>query len=360
MREVLVKANELEYKQGLDQINLLEIDVPHYWLTLTVRATGGFRLPVPEVRVDNVQLISKSNEEYKAKIEGLVAESAQAAYDESKIVIFDLLRYLALLGDDAAFGLITEVGHVACRNMNLEAEPVPASLPAPKFESINGVVPDEGQEILGQQIDPDESKRRTGVVLVHHATAAVLPGKDRFDELCRFFLLRSTTPKRLQLALSVLYDATFAKEYANAFAQTYTALEILFSHLRPSATILKTVMKRTNGLNKGDKKRTAEFKQDFFNFLDRWGYQPREALRSFEYMNGARSVSDVDIVMLYFKNLGLEVVKEDVRSWQRIRGKFVHSHEVEEGEVASMKLCRKVVREAMVLELRALHDNDLS
>ncbi len=221
--------------------------MPRYRFILPARAIGAYRLPDGGLTADGVTLIPAVAPGYTAKVEGILAENAALAYERAQEVAEHLFGYLALLGEHAAFILDGREG-VRARNVDLEENPIPAEKPPPPFESIGGVITAAGQDYFARLLDPDGGRRRSGAIVIHNAQGILVPGQDRLSELCDLFGHRGTVPARLRVALGIIHDAACAREFANGFAQSFTALEVLTEHLRPP-TVLDGFYQQANDQN---------------------------------------------------------------------------------------------------------------
>jgi hypothetical protein len=146
--------------------------MPRYRFILPVRAIGGYRLPEGGLAAEGIMLTPAVDPGYTARVDDVQADNATLAYGEAQQLAEHLFSYLALLGDDAAFILDGREG-LRARNLDLEENPIPVDQPPPPFESIGGVITVAGQQLMGQLLDPDGSKRRSGTVVIHNAQAVV-------------------------------------------------------------------------------------------------------------------------------------------------------------------------------------------
>ena len=131
---------------------------------------------------------------YTARVDNVQADNVVLAYQHAQGLAEHFFGYLALLGDDAAFILDGKEG-LRARNVDLEENPVPPDQPPPPFESIGGVITEVGQEQVGAMLDPDGSKRRSGIVVVHNAQGLIIPGQERLNQLSELFRHRETAPR---------------------------------------------------------------------------------------------------------------------------------------------------------------------
>jgi hypothetical protein len=327
--------------------------MPRYRFLLPVRAIGGYRLPDAGVVVEDIALSAGVDPAYTARVDNVQAEHAEAAYRLAQDLADYLLSYLALLGEDAAFVIDGREG-LRARNIDLEENPIPTDQPAPRFESIGGVITAAGQGPMAQLLDPDGSKRRTGAVLVHNARGVLVPSQDRLAELCTLFQSRATAPARLQIALGIIHDAACAKEFANGFAQSYTALEVMTEHLKPPSVLDGFYQESIEQNTVGDLpyQTKAAFLVALRAFVEASAIPASQAERISSYVSMTQSVSQVDVFRDYLASLGIDVDRKEVMSWRSMRGALVHASEANEGQHASMRRFRELVRNAVLEELR--------
>lgn len=79
----------------------------------------------------------------------------------------------------------------------------------------------------GYAIGSGGSGRRSGMIVIHNAQAILTPGQDPLTQVCDLFGQRERVPPRLRIALGIIHDTTCSREFANGFAQSFTALEVL-------------------------------------------------------------------------------------------------------------------------------------
>ena len=327
--------------------------MPRYRFILPVRAIGGHRLPEAGVAADCVTLMAGVEPAYTARIDDIQAENAEAAYLAAQHVAEHLFSYLALLGEDAAFILDGREG-VRARNIELEEHPVPSGQPPPPFESIGGAITAAGQEPMGQLLDPDGSKRRSGAVVIHNARAVVVPGQDRLTQLCDLFQSRVTAPPRVRIALGIIHDAACAQEFANGFAQSFTALEVLTDHLKPPSVLDVFYQQANEQGNVADlpHQTKAALLAALRAFLEGTAVPAAQAERISNYASMAQSKSQIDVFREYLAGLGIDAPRATVSEWRGIRGGLVHAAAGNEGQHATMRQFREVVRTAVFEELR--------
>jgi hypothetical protein len=325
--------------------------VPRYRFILPVRAIGGYRLPDGELAAQGITLIPAIEPAYTARVENVQSDKVESAHQEAQRRVEDLLAYLALLGENSAFILD---GREGTRARNMDREDNPANEPPPPFESLFGVITAAGQEPFGQLLDPDGSKRRAGAIVVHNARGVVVPGQDRLTEVVVLFAQRAALPTRLRVAVGILHDAECAREPAGAFAQTFTALEILTEDRHPP-NLLDGFYKQMNEQNRLEGlayKTRAELLAGLRQFLAKASLGSGQIDRLVQYTASTRSVSQIDIFRDYLVGLGIEVARETVSSWRNIRGALVHAAEVGGEQETAMRALRDSVRAAVLEELR--------
>lgn len=327
--------------------------MPRYRFILPVRAIGGFRLPEAGIAAPGVNLVPAVDPAYTARVDNVQAETVVPAYEQAQQLAEQLFGYLALLGEDAAFILDGREG-LRARNIDLEKNPIPADQPPPPFESLGGVITAEGQEPFGEMIDPDGSKRRSGAVAVHNAQAVVVPGQERLTQLVDLFGQRSTAPQRVQIALGIIHDAACARESANGFAQSYTALEVLTEHLRPPTVldVFYQQAKEQDTVGTLQHQTKAALLSGLRDFLVSTSLPAGQADRIRDYASMTQSVSQVDVFCDYLVSLGIQVTRKEVSAWRGIRGALVHAATANEEQTTLMRRFREVVRAAVLEELR--------
>lgn len=326
--------------------------MPRYRFILPVRAVGRYRLPERGVAANPVTITPATPPAYTARVDSVQADNATLAYEQAQQLAEHFFSYLALLGEDAAFILDGREGAQA-RNLDLEENPASAEEPPPPFESVGGVITAAGQDYFGALLDPDGSRRRSGVIVVQNAQAVLVPGQDRLTQLCDLFCRRETVPPRLRIALSIIHDAACARESANGFAQTFTALEVLTDHLRPP-TVLDAFYQQANDQNIVDTlphETKAALLTALREFLTAASLSQAQADRIANYASMTQSVSQVDVFRDYLTGLDIAVTRAEVVTWREIRGALVHAGASAE-QSASMRRCREVVRAAVLEELR--------
>jgi len=327
--------------------------MPRYRFILPVRAIGGYRLPEGGLAADNVALTPSVDPAYTARVDGIQADNATLAYDRAQQLAEHLFSYLALLGEDAAFILDGREG-VRARNVDLEENPVPAEQPPPPFESIGGVITTAGQDYFAALLDPNGGRRRSGAIVIHNTQAVLVPGQDRLTELCDLFGHRGAVPPRVRVALGIIHDAACARELANAFAQSFTALEVLTEYLRPP-TVLDGFYQQVNDQNLVNTlpyQTKAALLTALRGFLTAASLSQAQADRIANYVSLAQSVSQVEVFCDYLTSLSIAVARPEVVTWRNIRGALVHAAALNAEQTASMRRCREVVRAAVLEELR--------
>jgi len=289
---------------------------------------------------------------YSARVDNIQAENVVKAYEQAQGIVEHFFGYLALLGEDAAFILDGKEG-LRARNVDLEENPVPPDQPPP-FESIGGVITEAGQEHFGALLDPDGSKRRSGSVAVHNVQGLVMPGQDRLNHLSELFGLREKTPPRVRIALGIIHDAACARELANGFAQTFTALEVLTEHLKPPTVLddFYDEAKRRGTADGLPYKSKIDLLAALQHFLVGATVPDAQAIRIRDYISMTQSVSQVNVFRDYLMSLGIEVARKEVSEWRKMRGALVHAAANNDEQITSMQRFRGVVRQAMLEELR--------
>jgi hypothetical protein len=323
-----------------------------YRIRMKIRPTGERRLPKSPMTLGCVFIEPNDNGSACVTVEPIKAVSAQSAYDTAHVEVSRMLEYLPLLGSDMGF-LITGLADVSGRNLDLHDRPIPANQPPPLFDCIGGVIPPEGQEAMGALYDLDGSKRRSGYVVVHHLSAIITPGAERVDAIKRLCDSRPVRPRRLELAMAVLHDAACASELSNAFAQTYTALEILIeSNSFPTAVDIALSRSYLNGPEASRQK--AKLRDALLATLKDHGVDGDARARIAEHAMNARSTSQIDLAMDYFEKLGISVARKDVQRWRSLRGGLVHAA-TDAGQYAEiMHEMRRLVANAILQELTNL------
>ncbi len=327
--------------------------MPRYRFILPVRAIGGYRLPEGGLTADRVTLTPAVDPAYSARVDNIQAENVVLAYQHAQKIAEHFFGYLALLGEDAAFILDGKEG-LRARNVDLEENPVPPDQPPPRFESIGGVITEAGQQQFGAMLDPDGSKRRSGIVVVHNAQGLIIPGQERLNQLSELFRHRGTAPARVRIALEIIHDAACAREFANGFAQSYTALEVLTEHLKPPS-VLDVFYQQANEQGTVAAllyETKATLLAALRGFLVAASVPGPQAERISNYASMAQSISQVDVFREYLASLGIEVARAKVSAWRAIRGGLVHAAAGNEEQTASMRRFREVVRVAVLEELQ--------
>ena len=327
--------------------------MPRYRFVLPVRAVGGYRLPEGGLAAEGVTLTPAVDPAYTARVDNVQADNVVLAYELAQGLVEHFFGYLALLGDAAAFILDGKEG-LRARNVDLEENPVPPDQLPPPFESIGGVITEAGQEHVGAMLDPDGSKRRSGVVVVHNLQGLIIPGQDRLNQLSELFGLRETAPPRVRIAIGIIHDAACARELANGFAQSYTALEVLTEHLKPSSVldVFYQQAKEQGNVGSLPHQTKAALLAALRGFLIAASVPEDQAERISNYVSMTQSVSQVDVFRDYLTGLGVDVPREAVSAWRGIRGALVHAAAESEEQIASMHRFREVVRAAVLEELR--------
>jgi hypothetical protein len=329
--------------------------MPRYRLILPVRAIGGYRLPEGDLAADGITLTPAVEPAYTARVDNLQADNVTLAYEQAQQRAEDLIGYLALLGENSAFILDGREG-LRGRNIDLEENPILPDQPVPPFESLFGVITAAGQEPMGQILDPDGSKRRSGAVVVHNAKAVVVPGRDRLAQVVALFAHRVGVPVRLRVAIGILHDAECSREPASGFAQSFTALEVLTENRRPP-TLLDVFYQQANAQNQAEglKYKTKGALLDALReFFTTASLNAGQVDRLVQYTASTQPVSQLDIFRDYLASLGIAVDRERISRWRKIRGALVHAAEVGGEEAAAMRECRDSVRAAVLEELRRM------
>ena len=327
--------------------------MPRYRFTLPVRAIGVYRLSKEGLTADRITLTPTTDPAYAASVDGVQAENATLAYEQAQQLAKHLFSYLALLGENAAF-ILDGLEGTRARNVDLEESPVPPEQPPPPVESIGGSITVFGQDYIAAQFDPDGSGRRSGAIVNLHARAVLIPGQDQITQLCELFGHRETVQPRLRTALGIIHDAACAREFANGFAQSFTALEVLTAHL-PSPTVLDRFYQKANDRNIVDTlphQTAAALLIALRGFLRDASLSQAEAAQIANYVSTTRSVSQVDVFCDYLTSLGIAVTRAEAVKWRDMRGALVHAAAANAEQTDSMRRCREVVRAAVLEELR--------
>lgn len=323
-----------------------------YSIRLKIMPTGAHRLPIEPFRIADFQVLPNTDGSAQVLIEPIEAPNAQHAFDRALAITTRFVEYLALLGSDSGF-MTTGLGDVTARNLDLSENPLPPSQPPPFFESIGGIVTDAGQAFAGQRCDPDGSKRRSGIVLVHNLTLSITPGETRTAELIRLWQRDLTLPRRLQTAIGILHDAACAREPSHAFAQTYTALEVLIE-AEPAKTAVDVAMAENSASQVAPQVRKAALREAMSGVLNEHNLPAALAERMIEHAFNARSVSQIDVAFAYFNRVGIAVDRNSMRDWRALRGALVHAAGEREDSTQVMDAFRRAVTSAVIAELRSI------
>jgi hypothetical protein len=323
-----------------------------YSIRMVIRATGDRRLPKEPFEVGHLKVEPKEDGSAKVIVEPIEALNAQGAFDRALALVTRFAEYLALLGSDTGF-LTTGLGDVGGRNLDFWDSPRPPGEPLPLFDCIGGIITHEGQEAMGGLIDPDGSKRRSGFVVVHHLTPVITPGAERFAEVLRLWERNLALPRRLQTAMGILHDAACAREPSNAFAQTYTALEVLTESV-PTRTAIDAAIAENILLQSSVVTRKTALRKALSSLLEQHNISGEWARRMIEHAMNAHSASQVDIAVDYFKRVGFSVDRNDMKKWRALRGALVHAAADRENTTETIDAFRRVVTSAVLAELRAL------
>lgn len=327
--------------------------VARYRFILPVRAIGGYRLPEGGLTAGGVTLTPATAPAYTARVDDVQADTAALAYERAQQLAELLFSYLAILGEDAAFILDGREG-VRASNLDLEEHPTPADQPPPPFESIGGVITVAGQEYFGALLDPDGNKRRSGAIVIHNAQGAVVPGQERLTHICDLFGHPGTIRESVRIALGIIHDAACAREPANGFAQSFTALEVLTGHLQPP-TVLNAFFQQAfdeNTINALPHQTKGALLEALRGWLTAASLSPAQAERIANYASMTRSVSQVDVFLNYVTGLGIAVTRAEVVTWRDVRGALVHAAAANAEQAEAMRRCREVVRAAVLEELQ--------
>jgi len=219
-----------------------------------------------------------------------------------------------------------------------------------------------GQEMLAAQLDPDESRRREGRILVFNTQPTVIPRAERVDELCALFAYRAHVPERVRIAIGILHDAACARELASSFSQTYTALEVLTEHL-PVPNVLHAFYQQAAAdadlMDFLPHKTRAELLDALREFFASAGIHDPQRQRMVEQVANTRSISQIDVFRDYLAELRIPVERRVVSRWRAIRGALVHAAEGGPEQAEEMRAFRDVIRRAVVEELRRAAPHDI-
>ena len=324
--------------------------MPRYEFRIPIRAVGSYRLPDGGITIGDISIQNADVPGYHAFVNNVVAETAEAGFSIAQAHVKGLLSYLALAGEGAAFILDGREG-LRARNLVLVDNPIPSTEDPPLYDSIGGFITDAGQPEIAQFLDPDGSLRRNGRnIVVHNATAVVIPSTERLHEIGELFLELPTASPRLRLALGMVHDAACARELASSFVHSYTALEVLTGDTKPP-TLLNTKYADGAGIS-GQFQSKDAFLAAIQAVLAQAALSEGQQDRIMSRVRDTTSISLIDIFKSYFDGMGIVLDVAIIRSWTRLRGSVVHSAAPTANAVTEMKHFMQAVRDALVEELR--------
>lgn len=321
-----------------------------YRFLLPVRAVKGFWLPAEGIRFGRVTLQCGEQPQLEACVEPIEAASANEAYLLGEALVEEVLHYLALLNEDAAFIIDGRRG-VRGRNIDLEQNPVPPDEPPPNYESVFGNITPDGQAHFGHLLDPDGSKRRHGQnIAIHNAEPVITPGSPRLQALESLHRGHATLPDRLKVALSTIHDAVCSREPTNVFVQHFTALEILIVERVPPA-ILSLIYGGQN-VPPGSFQSKQALLDAVEDVLVRAKISEQFQTRLLSRLSDTQSESQIDTMASYFDHLSLAQERAKLTRWRKMRGAMVHAAEATAESHTAMREFNELVRSAVHEELR--------